>query len=68
MKLIDIIENDYALFESNVGMKYIGKGQFWFDVDTHADCRLSGMVNTMEMERQRQLAIDTLGRYLEQEV
>lgn len=60
MKVIDFLDNEYCLIEAQTGTKYIGKGQFWFDVDTFQDVRYSGTIQNMELERQRQLAIAAL--------
>ena len=60
MKVIDFVGDGYCLIENDTGTRYVGKGQFWFDVETHQDVRYSGTIQNMELERQRQLAIAAL--------
>lgn len=60
MQVIDILDEDYALVETESGKRYIGKESYWFDIETHADVRYTGQVHSMELARQRVLALRIL--------
>lgn len=62
MKLIDLLEEDYALVESATGKRYIGKGDYWFGVEDRIEVKYTGQILGMELERQRVLAFRILDR------